>query len=227
MKSWRLLGILAVGVMLSSCAGHQQTAAPAPEQAEQAPGGVSRLDGVSLETVQKEPKLGVAAYENVVVDPVQMSHQLVADYPEAGQQLQSGMIAQLKTKKGYRHVGAAEASGRQPQGRTMIVDLKVLDMRIVSTGARIWGGVMAGSSYMDLSLKLTDASTRRVIHEKILTTHNNAFAASWAVEAEKALPTDMGKIVGEYLYTVVPPPSGSKSSGAAVKSKHSGSRRKP
>lgn len=225
MKGCRLIGMLAVGVLLCSCAGHQP-ATPASEQPEQTQAGVSRLEGVSFETVQKEPKLAVAAYENVVVNPVQMSHQLVADYPEAGQQLQAGLIAQLKTKKGYKHVGTSEANGRQPQGRTMIVDVKIVDMRIVSTNARIWGGVMAGSSYMDLSLKLTDASTRRVIHEKILTTHNNAFAASWAVEAEKSLPTDMGKIIGEYLYTVLPP-SSAKPAGAAVKSKRSGSRTKP
>jgi hypothetical protein len=57
---------------------------------------------------------------------------------------------------------------------------------------------------MDVYLKLTDASTKKVVHEKVITTNNNAFASSWAIGSENSLPMDMGKIVGEYLATVVP-----------------------
>ena len=166
--------------------------------------GVSRIEGVSVETVQKEPKV-VSGYENIVLNPVRMRPEFATDYPEMASQFQVSMLASLRDKKGYKRVEDAEyLNGDQPKERTIIVDVKVIDMRIVSTGARIWAGAMAGSSYIDLYLKLTDAANRKVIHEKVIATSNNAFASAWALGSEKSLPMDMGKIIGEYVYTVAP-----------------------
>ena len=77
-------------------------------------------------------------------------------------------------------------------------------MRIVSTSARVWAGAMAGSSFVELYLKLTDASSQKIVHEKIIATSYNAFTSAWSMGAENALPYDMGKIIGEYISTVVP-----------------------
>jgi hypothetical protein len=114
------------------------------------------------------------------------------------------MLSHLKDKKAYKHVEANDSIDHQYQGNTLIADIKVIDMRIVSTGARIWAGAMAGASYMDVYLKLTDAASQKIIHEKVIATHNNAFASAWALGSENSLPMDMGKIIGEYLYTVAP-----------------------
>lgn len=199
MRIGKMIGMLAISVLLCACAGKQQAAAPVPQEYD----GVSRIEGVSLETVQQEAKVA-SGYENIVLHPLQMIPQLAADYPETASQFQVSMLAYLKDKKSYRQVEASESNGQQHSGRTLLVDIKITDMRIVSAGARIWAGAMAGSSYMDVYLKLTDAASQKVIHEKVIATNNNAFASAWAVGSENALPMDMGKIIGEYLYTVVP-----------------------
>lgn len=198
MKVCRMIGILALSVVLSSCASRQ---ASLPEQQEFA--GVSRIEGVSLETIQKEPKIA-SGYENIVLNPIQMSSQLATYYPETANLLQISMFSHLNGKKTYKHVEAGDADGYQYKGKTLIVDIKVIDMRIVSTGARIWAGAMAGASYMDVYLKLTDAASQKIVHEKVIATHNNAFASAWALGSENSLPMDMGIILGEYLYTVAP-----------------------
>lgn len=210
MKIFRIITVFALTVFLCSCAGKQQKVAQdqpkaAAEVEKQEYANVSRLEGVSMETVQKEPKLS-AKYDNIVLNPLQTSPQLATDYPDVSMQFQISVLSQLKDKKKYKRVESVEANQALSgfKGNTLIVDTKVTDMRIVSTGARIWAGAFAGASFMDVYVKLTDASTRKVVLEKIVSSQNNAFASAWAPGTENALPIDMGKIVGEYFAAIVP-----------------------
>ncbi|MFA6498901.1 MAG: hypothetical protein WC256_09410 [Desulfurivibrionaceae bacterium] len=201
MKVCRVIGILALSVVLCSCAGKQQTTETASKQQEYA--GISRIEGASIETVQKETKVA-SGYESIVLNPIQMSPQLATDYPDMVRQFQASTLSYLKDKKTYRYVEGGDSNKYQHTGSTMIADLKIIDMRIVSEGARMWGGVMAGSSYIEVYLKLTDAVSRKVIHEKVIATNYNAFASTYASGSEKSLAVDMGKIIGEYLCVVAP-----------------------
>lgn len=199
MRFFSMIGVLALSLIVCSCAGQQ----PAPSLEKQAYPGVSRIESVSLETVRQEPKV-VTGYENIMLNPVHMNSQFAKDYPETASQLLLSVLSHLKSKNTYKHVAENDSAGQHYKGKTLIADLEVVDMRIVSQNARFWAGAMAGSSHMDIYLKLTDASTRKIIHEKLIATSNNAFASAWALGSENSLPMDMGKIVGEYLYTVAP-----------------------
>lgn len=199
MKGLRLVGILVCSVLLCSCAGKQQATAPAQNKYS----GVSRIEGVSLETVQKEAKV-TTGYKNIVLNPIQMGSQLGTDYPEVPNQFQISMFSHLKNKNAYKYIAIRDVDNQSYKENTLIADVRVIDMRIVSTGARFWGGAMAGASYMDVYLTLTDAVSKKVIHEKIIATHNNAFASAWALGSENSLPMDMGKIIGEYICVVAP-----------------------
>ena len=55
---------------------------------------------------------------------------------------------------------------------------QVADMRSVRTGPGIWAGAFAGSSDMDVSVKLTDAATNKVDHVNVIASHNTSVAAS-------------------------------------------------
>lgn len=202
MKGLRLVGILACSVLLCSCAGKQQTTAAAPAQKREYP-GVSRIEGVSLETVRQEAKV-TTGYKNIVLNPIQMGSQFGKDYPDTASQFQISMLSHLKDKNTYKQVALSDTANQSAKANTLIAEVRVIDMRIVGTGARFWGGVMVGSSYMDVYLKLTDAVSKKVIHEKIITTNNNVFASAWALGSEQSLPMDMGKIIGEYICVVAP-----------------------
>ncbi len=203
MKGLRLVGLLVCSLLLYSCAGKQQATATAPAPAQKEYPGVSRIEGVSLETVRKEAKV-TTGYKNIVLNPIQMDPRLGTDYPDVSSQFQISIFSHLKDKNSYKYVAIRDADNQSYKANTLIADVMVIDMRIVSTGARFWGGAMAGSSYMDVYLKLTDAVSKKVIHEKIIATHNNAFASAWALGSEKSLPMDMGKIIGEYICVVAP-----------------------
>jgi hypothetical protein len=211
MKILRMVSVFALLVCFCSCAGSQQRGAteqqakPAVEAEKQEYPNVSKLEGVTIETVRKEPKL-TSAYDNIVLAPLQANPQFFLDYPDLSIQFQVGVLSQLKGAKIFKRVESVESKDALAgfHGDTLIVEVKVIDMRIVSTGARIWVGAFAGSSFMNIYIKLTNASTQNVVLEIILTTQNNAFASAWAMGTENSLPMDMGKIVGEYLATIVP-----------------------
>ncbi len=83
--------------------------------------------------------------------------------------------------------------------------MKVVDMRIAGAQARFWGGAFAGNSYMDILLELRDADSKEVIHKKILSTTNNAMAAAWTFgSSDRSLPSDLGTLIGEYIFRIVP-----------------------
>jgi len=99
----------------------------------------------------------------------------------------------------------SKKTGREFPGKTVYIEGKVLDMRIASGAARFWGGAFAGTSFMNIYIKLTDAFSGKIIHQKIITTEGNPIAAAWSFGAsDRNLPYDMGKIVGEYLFTIIP-----------------------
>jgi len=208
MKIFRIITVFALAAFLLSCAGTQQNAATDQSIAEaeaekQEYANVSRLEGVTIETVTKEQRLA-ADYENILLNPVKINTQFASDYPDAAMQFQVAMVSQLKGKNAYKSIEVNESKDFHPKPDTLIVDAKITDMRIVSVGARIWGGVLAGSSFMDIYVKLTDASTGKTVLEKIVSSHNNPFGSAWAIGSESSLPIDMGIIVGEYLAAIVP-----------------------
>jgi len=68
----------------------------------------------------------------------------------------------------------------------------------------MWGAA-AGSSYINVQIKLVDAKTGNVLREKELTSANNPWAAAWTFGgSDRSLPYDMGKIVSAYILAIIP-----------------------
>ena len=198
----------AAGLVLALClwacasgpsAGKTESA-PADTQKIKKP-GVERLEKVSIESVRSaRPVAG--RYANLVISPVQAGEVFRKDYAEPLEQFKLSILSHLRAKNAYANV--AESAGGL-SGATVVVEPEVVDMRMASFAARFWGGALAGASYMDVYLKLTEKQSGKVLDEKVINTVVNPFAAAWTVGASDAsLPMDMGKIIGEYLYTVVP-----------------------
>ncbi len=198
--SMSLTGLIGFAFVMIGCAGHQQTTASEP--AVQKP-GVAQIEDANIETVQQQPKLsGCGAYSTVVVKAFKTPEQFKKDYPYAVNQCIFSMMSHLRNKNCFSKV---VEFGGNTVGRTVTVEGEILDMRITSPAARFWAGAMAGSSYMNVYLKMSDGATGRVLDERVISCTANAIAAAWTGGAnDKSLPMDMGKIIGEYIYTVLP-----------------------
>jgi len=83
--------------------------------------------------------------------------------------------------------------------------MKIVDLRITSSADRLWVGAFAGNSFMDVLFELRDADTEEVVYQKVLSTFNNAFGAAWSSGAsDRSLPSDLGTLMGEYIFRIVP-----------------------
>ncbi|MFO7708994.1 MAG: DUF4410 domain-containing protein [Desulfobacterales bacterium] len=151
----------------------------------------------------REPLLA-KPYRVIVVEEFETTAEVAKDYPHGTRECQANTVWALEAKKLYQAVESGRAAAARRDG-TLVVKAKVTDMRIVSGAARIWGGAFAGSSFMEVDLTLIDAATNATVRTKKLSSANNPWAAAWVGgSSDHSLPADMGKIVAEYVHSVIP-----------------------
>jgi len=143
-------------------------------------------------------------YRVIVVAEFETTAEIAKDYPDATRECQANTVLGLQDKKFYKTVESGKAAMARRDG-TLLVKAKVTGMRIVSGHARMWGGAFTGSSFMEVDLTLVDAATNTVVREKKLSSANNPWAAAWVGGAsDRSLPADMGKVLAEYVHSVIP-----------------------
>jgi len=194
-KKFEALVISAIVLALCACAGTQSTATTEDTPQQPPP-------SATVQSVQQAKPLE-ARFSDILVNEVSTTEIIKRDYPAALADLESSLVAHLRSKKSYARV--AHNPGTPPLENTSLVNLNVPEMRIPSSGARFWGGPFAGSSYMTVEVELVDALSGQTLRREALSSSNSSMAASWNFGAsDRSLPSDMGVIAAEYIYTVAP-----------------------
>ena len=187
----KMTAVLLVVFPLVSCVGTQNTQTSQPKQVEQTE------QAVSVKKLDKK-------YDTLLFSAFTMQPEFAKDYPEAAKSLQKSMMTALQEEKSFKKVGRA-AKDTPIKGNTLLITANVTNMRIVSDSARIWGGGFAGSSGIELDLKLVDAGTKKVVRNEKMSSWNNAWAASWSFgSSDHSLLDDMGKIMAKYVVDSMP-----------------------
>ncbi len=201
-----MLSLFFVLPLVCACVGGQSSQGSA-EDAAPASGattvsGVEKLELASVEEMVAGTPLA-AKYENIIIGKFESSAQVQTDYPKAASDCEEQMVNQLKSKKSYKNV--TDDGAKKFSGKTAVVDVKIVDMRITSSTARMWGGVFAGSSFMDVMVEVRNAGSKEILHQKLLSTSNSSWAASYSGgSSDQSLPADFGVLVGEYLSKIIP-----------------------
>lgn len=160
---------------------------------------VGRIEGATVDMVSKEAKVAGGPYYTVSVVPFEASDSLLKDYNDPILHFRVALVSDLRSRGKFAKV----IDGNAPAA--LKVTGKVMSMRITSSAARIWGGALAGSSFMEIYVKATDGRTGKVVAEKIIATNNNAMGAAWSGGgSDKSMPMDMAQIIGAYLCAVIP-----------------------
>lgn len=210
MKTYRIafFHVLAMVFLLSlfACAGpskqQTQTSKEQPITESKVVHGVEKIQLASMDNIPMRAPLK-ADYDNIIFRNFECNAQFRKDYPYAPMSCKESIISQLQSKKAYQHV--TDDTNKKLSEKNVLVDMKIVDMRIASGSARFWGGAFAGNSFMDVLLELRDADTEEVVHQKVLSTSNNAFGAAWNFGAsDRSLPSDFGTLIGEYIFRIVP-----------------------
>ena len=197
-KTWRRSGICILSLMLlvlmTSCAGKEV-------KSDAQAGSEARSDAKAAKDV--DPALA-KPYRAIVVTEYETTAEIAKDYPNAARECQANTVWTLQEKKIYQSVESGKPAAARRDG-TLLVKAKVTGMRIVSGAARIWGGAFAGSSFMEVDLTLIDAATNVTVRDKKLSSANNPWAAAWVGgSSDHSLPADMGKMLAEYVHSVMP-----------------------
>ncbi len=201
-----MLSLFFVLPLVCACVGGQSSQGSAeeaaPASAATTVSGVEKLELASVEDMVAGTPLA-AKYENIIIGKFESSAQVQTDYPKAASDCEEQMVNQLKSKKRYKNV--TDDGTKKFSGKTAVVDLKIVDMRVTSSTARMWGGVFAGSSFMDVMVTVRNAGSNEILHQKLLSTSNSAWAASYSGgSSDQSLPADFGVLVGEYLSKIIP-----------------------
>lgn len=197
-KRMLCFSMLAAIFSFCACAGGQKTTAAKDETAKPA----AEVKSATLESVRQAKPLN-ASFNNVLFEELKTTDLIKKDYSEALNEFEKSVVSNLKGKNAFARV--ERATGATPSGKSLRVGVKIPDMRLASFGARFWGGALAGNSFMNVELELVDAASGKTLRTETLSTSNNAWGAAYAFgSSDRSLPADMGQIVAEYLYTVVP-----------------------
>lgn len=122
----------------------------------------------------------------------------VAPPPWALSVAQESTIDYLRSKNIFRDV--SKASERSQGESCAVVEANLVDMRMVPTVARVFGGALAGRSHMIMKVRLTDAATGSLIAEQELTGAPNAWASAYSINAaDRRLPAAMGSFIGDFV----------------------------
>lgn len=186
-----LMGILSIVLIFSfsSCGGSRavksdETGGPGQQAAKATP---------------LEKRYNTIVFQKFDADP-----QIETDYPGAIAGCENTAIAALQAKNLFQKV-EKEVAGGGYGAQTLLIKPRLVSMRIVSGAARMWGGAFVGASDMVVELKMTDAASGKIVHEKALSSANNPFAAAWVGgSSDRSLPADMGKIISDYIESVMP-----------------------
>jgi hypothetical protein len=178
-----------------------QTSKEQPSTESKVIHGVEKIQLASIDDIPTRAPLK-ANYDNIILRSFECNAQLQQYYPDASRACKASIISQLKSKKTYQNM--TDDTNKNLPGKSVLVDMKIVDMRIASGAARFWGGAFAGNSFMDVLLELRDSDSEKVVHQKVLSTSNNAVAAAWSFGAsDRTLPSDLGTFIGEYIFRIV------------------------
>lgn len=151
---------------------------------------------------QPDPPLS-NRYQNIVILDMTTTSEIEENYPEARGECRDSLVRDLESKGSFANVIRHKGETQCPNG-SLLVETKITDMRIVSGAARFWGGALAGSSYINVEIKLMDEA-KTILREKKISSNNNAFAAAWVGgSTDRSLPADMGKMIAGYLDSIHP-----------------------
>ncbi|HXU93867.1 MAG TPA: hypothetical protein VFP33_09450 [Gallionella sp.] len=103
-----------------------------------------------------------------------------------------------------------EWNKRPTNGRRLIIEPVVSEIRFIGVGARLFAGPLAGSSSVKVDVKVIDASTGKVIDNPEFYQRSSAGSGFALGVADNMMLVRMGELVGDYIIRNYPKAVGGK-----------------
>lgn len=90
-------------------------------------------------------------------------------------------------------------AGKNAAPRTLSIEPVCTEARLVGIQGRIWGGAMAGDSFISLKVRYTDSSSGKVIAEPMFYQHAGGVGAAWSFGAsDRSMVSRVVALVTDY-----------------------------
>ena len=163
----------------------------------------SRAIQSSEESIIKQDGPLEKKYRKIIIQKFEIDPQWEKDYPDAIIACESTAINELLRKSSILQIEKTRFVSSREAG-ALIIKTRISTLRIVSSSTSGRSNAFAGSSEMAVDLKLIDAATGQTIREKNISTANNTSAArATGVSSDRALPSDLGRMIAAYINEVV------------------------
>ena len=141
--------------------------------------------------------------KKIIIQRFEIDQDLEKDLPDATLTCESTVMNELLIKDVTSKIEKTRLSTSREAG-ALIVKARITALRLASSSARGLGGAYVGNSEMAADIKLIDAETGRTLRKKNLSTANNTYASSsTAVSSDRTMPSDLGKMIAEYIAEAV------------------------
>lgn len=160
----------------------------------------SRLAAVSKEEASRlaAPSRPLSAFGGFELKPMELS----AGISERKEKVQ--IAGQLESKLRTKLLPLLkdwEATGDSPRtAGVLLIQPKLVSLRVISGGARFWAGAWSGDSVIDMNLELTDRETGTIIANPRLFRTTGGTVGAWSVGAtDRNLLDYIVEIAHQYL----------------------------
>jgi hypothetical protein len=145
------------------------------------------------------PTTPLSSYGTFELKPMEMAPEVANDSAKAAvaKDLEARMQARMQPLLAQ---WTAQDANSAAAGRTLIVQPRVIKIRIIGGATRWFAGAFAGDSSINMDLELKDAATGTVIAKPRIVRNANAVAGTWSVGAtDRNLLGYIADIATQYL----------------------------
>ena len=142
-------------------------------------------------------------YKKIIIQKFEIDQDLEKDLPEAALICESSVMNELLKKDVTSQIEKSRLSMSREAG-ALIVKARITTLRLTGNIARGPAAAASGNAEMAADVKLIDAETGKTLRKKNLSTADQPTSpSSSAAGSDRALPSELGKMIAEYVNDAV------------------------
>lgn len=178
----KYFSLLTLALLLTSCAAD-------PMKVQQ----VGSSEAARLQS----PSKPLSDYKKYILAPMAYSEQVRA---EAGKVLEAEEFEAAFTAAVSPLLSEWESRSKPGATETLIIEPRLVALKVVSGGARFWAGAFVGDSFIDMDLYLIEESSRNEIARVRISRSADSMTGAWSVgKSDQNLDQYIVSIAENYL----------------------------
>ena len=185
----RIVFTIIATIILASCASQSSNRSPEDTQAQ-----IERLKQ-SPRTWNPAPNEMFSSFNRFEFNEPQLSEELQADEKKVASVIETNQVVTDRLDPVFENWQQQNTGSR-----TLIIESTYSQYKIVSGGARFWGGALAGDSSVKLNMEIKDKSSGSIIASPFFFQRANSIGGAWTLGAhDQSIPDRLSSLIEKYI----------------------------